>query len=116
MCAVDIDFFHKFKEVVEQIGKTGNEYATAKSNSWKSQELKGSVLASIIKSLGDIPVSKAEIQARTHEDYIKHLNETAEAIRKELQLKASYEMWKSSFEALRSLSSLEKATRNLTGE
>jgi len=110
---MDIDFYHKFKDTVEEIEKVGNEYAIAKADSWKLQELKGSMLASIIKSLGEIPVSKAEIQAKTNPDYLRHIDETAEAIKKELQLKARYEMFKSKFEAYRSLSSLEKATRNL---
>ena len=111
---MNLDFHEKFKTVIMRMEKAGNEYAEAKGQSWQMQELKGSVLAGIIKTYGDVPVSKAEIQARASEDYEKHIRETAEAIKKELQLKAKYEALKSKFEAYRSLSSLEKSTRQLT--
>ena len=92
----------------------GESYAEAKGQSWQAQELKGSVLASIIKSLPvDMPVSKAEIEAKSREDYKQYIKETSEAITKELKLKSEYEKWKASFEALRSLSSLEKKTQEL---
>lgn len=111
---MDLDFEDKFRNCIKKISEIGEQYAEAKGQSWQAQELKGSILASLIKAQPDMPVSKAEITARASEDYRKFLSETAIAITKELKLKAQYEMWKASFEALRSLSSLEKATRNLT--
>ena len=60
-----------------------------------------------------MPISKAEMTAKASTSYMQHITETAEAIKKELRLKAEFEKWKASFEALRSLSSLEKSSRNL---
>src|SRR3990167_7518118 len=108
---VDLDFESKFRNCIKKIEEIGNLYAEAKGQSWQMQELKGSVLSSVMQRLGDIPVSKAEIEAKRSDDYQSHIRQTAEAIKKELKLKSQYEMCKSSFEALRSLSSLEKATR-----
>ena len=110
---MNLDFQSKFKDVIMKMEKAGNEYAEAKGQAWQAMELKSSILASLISAQGDLPTSKAEIVAKNSEDYKQHIRETALAITKELRLKAEYEKWKSSFEALRSLSSLEKATQNL---
>lgn len=107
---MNLDFEDKFRGCIKKIGDIGNLYAEAKGQSWQMQEMKGSVLASLINSL-EGPVTQREITAKASDDYKKHLSETAQAIKKELQLKSQYEMWKASFEALRSLSSLEKATQ-----
>ena len=112
---MDIDFFHSFKDCIEKLDKLGNDYAVAKSKSWHAQELKYSMVASIIKSLPEMPISKAELEAKNHPDYKTYLEETSKAIEKELKLKAKYESQKARFEAYRSLSSLEKATRNIIG-
>ena len=111
---MDLDFQEKFRSCIKKIGEIGEAYAEAKGQSWQQQELKSAVLASIIQSLGEMPVSKAEIVAKASEEYKQFIQETSEAIKKELRLKSEYEKWKSSFEALRSLSSLEKATRHLS--
>lgn len=111
---VDLDFYSKFRSTIEKIEQVGLAYAEAKSQSWQAQELKHSILASIMAGFGDVPKTKAESMARATEDYKRYIKETAESIRKELCLRAEYEKWKSSFEALRSLSSLEKVTRNLS--
>ena len=111
---MDLDFEDKFRQCIKKISEIGELYAEAKGQSWQAQELKGSILASIIKAQGEMPVSKAEIIAKSSDDYTAYVKETAQAITKELKLKADYEKWKSSFEALRSLSSLEKATRHIT--
>ena len=95
--------------------ETGIAYSEAKGQSWQQQEMKSSVLASMMQQLPDMPISKAEMTAKASSAYVQHLEETAKAITKELRLKAEYEKWKSSFEALRSLSSLEKSTRNELG-
>ena len=112
---MNIDFEDKFRNCIKKIGEIGEAYAEAKGQSWQMQELKGSMLASIINRSGESVVSKAEIIAKSSEEYQSYVRETSQAIKKELSLKAQYEMWKSSFEALRSLSSLEKATQKEIG-
>jgi len=109
---VNLDFEDKFRKTILKMEEVGNAYAEAKGQSWQQQELKYAVLSSIIKNLGDLPANKAELLAKGSDDYKSYLAETAKAITKELRLKAEYEKWKSSCEALRSLSSLEKATQN----
>lgn len=111
---MDLDFEDKFRNCIKKIGEIGELYAEAKGQSYQMQELKHSILAKIIQGSGIDAVSKAEIMAKASEEYREYIVGTAQAIKKELSLKAQYEMWKSSFEALRSLSSLEKATRNLS--
>ena len=111
----DLDFEQKFRHIITKIAEVGELYAEAKGQSWQLQELKGTVLSKIIREQGEIPTSKAEIIAKASPDYEKYIQETGEAIKKELRFKAEYEMWKASFEALRSLSSLEKSTRNQIG-
>jgi len=112
---MNLDFEDKFRNCIKKISEIGEQYAEAKGQSWQAQELKGSILAKLIKNYPDLPVSKAEHEAKSSEEYQSFIKETAEAIKKELRLKAQYEMWKSSFEALRSLSSLEKATQHQIG-
>ena|SRR3990167_411607 len=112
---MNIDMLASFRECWEKIEEVGNQYAEAKGQSWQSQELKGSVLASIIKKYPSLPVSKAEIEGRSSEDYQTYIKETAKAITKELKLKAQLEKWKAKFESMRSLSSLEKAQINSEG-
>lgn len=109
---VDLDFHDKFRKTIIKIEEVGNLYAEARGQSYQMQELKGAILASIIKKYPDLPVSKAEIEGKASPEYRQHIEETAKAITKELKLKCEYEKWKSSFEALRSLSSLEKAQIN----
>ena len=111
---MDLDFEDKFRQAIKKISETGELYAEAKGQSWQAQELKGSILSSLVINQGDMPISRAETIAKSSEEYRQFIQQTAEAIKKELKLKAEYEKWKSSFEALRSLSSLEKATRNFT--
>lgn len=109
---MNLDMLANFRECWEKIEEIGNEYAEAKGQSWQQQELKGSVLASIIKKYPSLPVSKAEIEGRASEEYSSYIKETSKAITKELRLKAQLEKWKAKFEAMRSLSSLEKAQIN----
>ena len=113
---MDLDFENKFRTIIKKISEVGEQYAEAKGQSWQMQELKSSVLSKIISGVPDMAVSKAEITARASDEYKTYIQETAKAITKELKLKAEYEKWKSSFEALRSLSSLEKSTRNQLGD
>lgn len=110
---MDLDFQDKFKKVLEAIDKAGIEYASAKSNSYYSQEMKGSILASIMLASGEKTVSKSELIAKDSPEYRQHLKETAESIKNELLAKSKYEKLKCQFEAYRSLSSLEKSSRNL---
>lgn len=109
------EFYSDFKQCWEKIEGVGLLYAEARGQSYQSQELKGSILASLIKNYPNLPVSKAEIEAKDSPEYRKHIEETAEKITKELCLKAKYERWKAQFEATRSLSSLEKVTQNQIG-
>lgn len=112
---MNLDFEDKFRTIIMKMEKAGNEYAELRGQSYQLQELKGSVLASIISKLGEIPVSRGELLGKSSEEYQNHIKETSQAIKKELIAKCQYEKWKSSFEALRSLISLEKATQNQIG-
>lgn len=109
------EFYSDFKQCWEKIEEVGNAYAEARGQSYQAQELKGSVLASIIKKYPNLPVSKAEVEAKDSQEYRAHIQETAKLITKELRLKAQYERWKAQFEASRSLSSLEKVTQQHIG-
>ena len=112
---MNLDFEDKFRHIIKKIGELGELYAEAKGQSWQSQELKYSVVASLVKSYGEIPLSRAELLAKGSDEYKQYLKETADAIRKELRLKAQLEKWKAKFESMRSLSSLEKAQINSEG-
>ena len=105
---MDLDFESKFRHIIKKMEEVGNQYAEAKGQSWQFQELKGSILSKIIQGLAESSLSKAEMVAKGTDDYKRYIQETASAITKELKLKSEYEKWKASFEALRSLSSLEK--------
>src|SRR3990167_5317741 len=106
---MNLDFEDKFRQCIKKISEVGEAYAEAKGQSWQAQELKYAVLAKIMVSMENIAVTSREALAKGSPDYIAYVKETSEAIKKELRLKAEYEKWKSSFEALRILSSLEKA-------
>lgn len=110
---MDLDFKERFKDSYTKIKLLGEQYAEAKGQSWQMQELLSSVRSKIMLSLGEMAISRAEITAKSSPDYTKYVEETAEAIKKELKLKAQYEAEKARFEAYRSLSSLEKRTRTL---
>jgi hypothetical protein len=112
---MDAGFQERFNKIINKIEEVGEEYAEARGQSYQYQELKHSVLANLIKKYPDLPVSKAEIEARASQEYRDYVIETSQAITKELKLKAQYEKWRSSFEAVRSLSSLEKATIHKIG-
>lgn len=101
-------FEQEFDYVIQKMEEAGLAYADRKSKSWHSQQLTGSVLASIIKTFGEKPISRAEVEAKDSEDYRTHLRETAEAIHEELVAKAKYERYEKEFEKLRSVCSLEK--------
>lgn len=114
---MNVDFESKFRNCIKKIAEIGERYAEAKGQSWQAQELKGSILASLINNQGsDGSVAGREAIARGSDDYKAYIRETAALITKELSLKAEYEKWKSSFEALRSLCSLEKSTQKEIGE
>lgn len=111
---MDLDFYNRFKQSIEEIKVTGEKYAEARAKSYYAQEMKGSILASIMYKLpGDTPVSRAEISAKASEEYKQYLKETAEAIKLEHKFKNDLEVAKAKFEGNRSLSSLEKRTRSL---
>ena len=105
----------RFRECWEKIEEVGTLYAEARGQSYQCQELKYSVVASLVKTYGEIPLSRAELLAKGSDEYKQYIQETADAIRKELRLKAQLEKWKAKFESMRSLSSLEKAQINSEG-
>ena len=110
---MDLDFYARFKQSIEEIKVSGEKYADARAKSYHAQEMKGAILASLIQALPEMPVSKAEIAAKASESYAQHLKETSEAIKLEYQWKNALEVSKAKFEGNRSLSSLEKRTRSL---
>ncbi len=94
--------------------KAGIDYANKKALAWQAMELKYAVMSQEMASLQpNMAQGAKELIAKSSEGYKKYIEETAEMIRQENIAKAVYEKWKASFEALRSLSSLEKRTRVL---
>lgn len=112
---MDADFNQRFRSILDQLEQAGNDYAEAKAQSWQYQELKGTVLAKIMLKINEKTVSKTESLARASEEYETYIIETAKAIKKEHQAKVRYDKLDKEFEATRSLSSLEKSTRNVIG-
>ena len=110
---MDLDFYARFKQSIEEIKVSGEKYAEARAKSYYAQEMKGAILATLIHALPEMPVSKAEITAKASVGYTQHLKETAEAVKLEYQWKNALEVAKAKFEGNRSLSSLEKITRSL---
>jgi hypothetical protein len=95
--------------------KAGIDYADKKALSWQAQELKYAIMSQEMFSLQpDMAMNAKELAAKSSPGYKQYVKETAEMIRQENIAKAVYEKWKNSFEALRSLSSLEKVTRHLS--
>ncbi len=113
---MNLDWNDSFKTIILAIETTGNDYAEKKATSYYLQELRTSILSSIINKSDKKSVAKAEHEAKGSEDYRQHLKETAEAIERELKAKAKYEKAKAQFEAMRSLISLEKKTQNDIGQ
>lgn len=111
---MDADFREDFTMVINKMTEAGEEYAEARGQSYQMQELKGSVLAKIMHKISDgkkISQSALEASAKATQEYEDYIHGVAEAIKREHRTKAELEKYKASFEALRSLSSLEKATR-----
>ena len=113
---MNLDFEAKFRLAIKKIGEVGELYATARGQSYQLQEMKSAIVASLMQALPDMPISKAEMTAKASTSYMQHIDETAKAITKELKLKADYEKWKATFEALRSMCSLEKITQKEIGQ
>lgn len=109
-----LDFYERFTSIINKMEECGDAYAEAKGQAWQLTELKGTVLARISKKIldmqGKISQSLVESMARGTEEYENYIKGVAQAIEKEHKTKAQLEKWKASFEATRSLSSLEKAT------
>lgn len=102
----------KFEQALEEMEKTGKEFAFAKSVSWHSQEVTSAIKSSImVQHMKDgTSAQKAEALARSSEGYLQHLLETKDAIHKELLAKTMYEKAFAKYESLRSLVSLDKKT------
>lgn len=108
---MDVDFYNKFKTIIADMQKIGLEYAEARGQSWQAQELAGAVLSQEMKKVEASSIEQRKIDAKNTEGYKEYIKATAVLIKNELVLKAKYEGVKATFEAYRSLSSLEKATR-----
>jgi len=117
---MNLDFESSFKRILLKLEESGGAYAEAKAQSWYAQEMCGSIKASIMQSLmkddPKLSLAKAEIMAKASEDYKQHLKETSDKIRQENLTRSEYKKWDASFEANRSLSSLEKRTQQLIGD
>lgn len=110
---MNLDFHQKFQDVIRKMEESGKDYADKKAISWQSQELKYAMISEQMKLSSASSVAMREIEAKASPAYQTYLAETAEAIRQENIAKAVYEKWRASFEAIRSLSSLEKQTMYL---
>lgn len=109
----DVSWQNWFCETLENMEKLGEAYAEAKGTSWNLQELRKVVLASQMKLSDKKSVAAQEVDALVSEAYRLHLEGTAESIRVEHRTKAKYDASQAKFEAIRSMSSLEKAKMNL---
>lgn len=107
---MNLDWHDKFGKVIGAIQNAGEIYAQAKSTSWQLQEMKSVVLARKAQEFKDLPQYRQEAAARASEEYVTHINGTAEAIRQELIAKSKYEKLSAQLEAYRSLCSLDKKT------
>ncbi len=106
---MDINFEDKLRKAVAQIGKTGETYAAKRGLSWQLQELRKVVLSEQVRAQAQhLSVAERENFARTTDEYRTHIKGTSEAIKEELVARAHYEKAQATFEALRSLCSLEK--------
>lgn len=107
---MNLDWHSKFEQVITALGKAGEDYAQKKSISYQLQEMRSVILARKAQEFKDLPQYRQEAMARSSEEYIKHIEGTAEAIRQELSAKSKYEKLSAQLEAYRSLCSLDKKT------
>ena len=109
-----MDWVELFQNVLDEMVRTGDEFADAKSQSWLLQEQRSAVLSRVMNEIAEeepkLAVSKVEAKARASNEYQEHLVGTSEAIRAELKAKCRYERACSEFESLRSRISLDKKT------
>ena len=105
-----------FMTVIEKAVKYGDSWAEAKQISWRLEELKKSVLAEIMNRLGDeaakrsekITEAKLERMAMASKEYIDHVTAMTQARSEEIKMHVRYTACLNSFEARRSVASLEK--------
>jgi len=109
-----INFTKWFQDTLEDMEEAGEAYAEAKGVSWNMQEHRKVVLAEQMKLSGKKTAAEQERDALTSEAYKLHLEGTAESIKIEHKCRVKYDALQSKFEAVRSMSSLEKAKMNLT--
>lgn len=110
-----LDFHERFTNIINKMEEAGDTYAEARGQSYQLQELRGTVLARIMQKIQEasstkIPQGALEVSAKSTKEYETYILGVSEAIEKEHRTKNQLEKWKASFEATRSLSSLEKAT------
>lgn len=111
---MDLDFYDRFKNVIAEMQKLGEEYAEAKGQSWNAQELLPSILAQEIKKITTGSIELRKIEAKNSEVYKEAVRNCTVLLKNELTIKAKLDCAKARFEAYRSLSSLEKANRAAT--
>lgn len=112
---MDLDFHSRFKNSIVEFEKVGEEYALAKAESWRAQELANTMLSQAMQAgPKEGSFEQRKLDAKNSESYTAYLKETAQLIYKENSLRVKMESAKMRFEGNRSLSSLEKATRNIT--
>jgi len=112
----DVNFMTWFSKTLEDMEAAGEKYAEAKGQSWNLQEHRKVVLAKQMKAsnlLGVKSAAEQEREALISPEYQQHLDGTAEAIKEEHKAKVKYDALQAKFEAIRSMSSLEKARMNL---
>ena len=109
-----MDWENKLRQSVIKIEEVGKEYAEARALSWLLQEQKKVILATEMSKSQAKSIAEKEREALMSEAYKTHLEGTKEAIGEEHRLRATYDRYKSQFEALRSLLSMKKST--LTAE
>lgn len=105
----NINFMTWFKDTISDMEKAGENYAERKSESWSLQKHEKSVFADLVNNSTAKTQGQREMEAYASPVYKQHIEGTKEAIRLETLAKVHYDALKDKFEAIRSMSSLEKA-------
>jgi len=103
----------KFTTSVNMIEKKGKEFADAKSLYNYLYELRKVVLADRMKASDGKSNAEKEMLALSSPEYKTHLEAIKESEGNYLRIEAEFTRWKSQFEAIRTLISLEKSKMNL---
>jgi len=109
------EFEEKFRKLLNLYEKVGQEYASAKAQSWHLQEMKSPMFSAELLGAEGGTVGEREAKAKTSNAYLTHLEGTRVAIENELKLKVKLERIQMSYEALRSLASQTTASLRFGG-